>query len=119
MVSEILGKAREVSTKCNRYDGVNRQKTGMRFAESGPGRADLARKKTSRPCRCDDLEARLERIEELARSNRRELDIQFRRLADLQAAFDSPSARERRRETGRKGNGKDNGRGDGKAVDFR
>jgi hypothetical protein len=35
------------------------------------------------------VEARLERIEELARSNRRELDIQFRRIADLQAAIDS------------------------------
>jgi hypothetical protein len=29
------------------------------------------------------LEARLQRVEELASSNRRELDIQFRRIADL------------------------------------
>jgi len=58
----------------------------------------LARKNTASPCRCNELEARLQRVEELARSNRRELDIQFRRLADLQASFDSPMADGRRRQ---------------------
>ena len=57
----------------------------------------MARKHTPRPCRCNDLEARLQRVEELAGSNRRELDIQFRRIADLQAALDSPMADGRRR----------------------
>jgi hypothetical protein len=78
----------------------------MRFAKSAPGSADLARKNTTRPCRCDELEARLQRVEELARSNRRELDIQFRRMADLQAAVDSPMAHGRRRE----GNGQSDGK---------
>ncbi len=87
----------------------------MRFAKSPAGRANLARKKTSRSCRCDELEARLERVEELARANRRELDIQFRRLADLQAEFDSPMAQGRRRETDGK-DGKGNGQSDGKSV---
>jgi hypothetical protein len=112
MVSEILGKAREVSIKCNR----TLQKTGMRFAKSPAGIANLARKKTSRSCRCDELEARLERVEELARANRRELDIQFRRMADLQAEFDSPMAQGRRRESGGKGDGKGNGQSDAKSV---
>ena len=57
----------------------------------------MAKKHTLRPCRCTDLEARLQRVEELAGSNRRELDIQFRRIADLQAALDSPMADGRRR----------------------
>jgi hypothetical protein len=58
----------------------------------------LARKTTARPCRCEELEARLQRVEELALSNRRELDIQFRRMADLQASFDSRMADGRRRQ---------------------
>ena len=57
----------------------------------------MPRKQTPKPCRCDDLEARLERIEELARSHRRELDIQFQRIADLQARLDSPLVDRRRR----------------------
>ena len=71
----------------------------------------MARKNTVPPCRCADLEARLQRVEELASSNRRELDIQFRRIADLQAAIDSPMAEGRRR----KANGKPDGKADGKA----
>jgi hypothetical protein len=59
----------------------------------------VARKHTRRPCRCNDLEARLQRVEELASSNRRELDIQFRRIADLQAALDSPMADGRRKKS--------------------
>jgi hypothetical protein len=59
----------------------------------------VARKHTPRPCRCTDLEARLQRVEELATSNRRELDIQFRRIADLQAALDSPMADGRRKKS--------------------
>ena len=70
--------------------------------------AILARKNTHRACRCDDLEERLQRVEDLARSNRRELDIQFRRIADLQASIDSPMANGRR-----KGN-KSDGKADGK-----
>jgi hypothetical protein len=62
----------------------------------------LSRKPTFRPCRCDDLEARLERVEELARSNRRELDIQFRRIAELQAALDSPMENTRRKVAGKR-----------------
>ena len=58
----------------------------------------MARKQTARGCRCDDLEARLRRVEELARSNRKELDVQFRRIADLQAVLDSPIANGRRKE---------------------
>jgi len=37
-------------------------------------------------------------VEELARSNRKELDVQFRRIADLQAVLDSPIANGRRKE---------------------
>ena len=62
----------------------------MAFAKTRLRSACLARKDTPPRCRCDALEARLERVEELARSNRRELDIQFRRIADLQATLDSP-----------------------------
>ncbi len=69
----------------------------------------MTRKKTSRQCRCDDLEARLERVEELARSNRRELDIQFQRIADLQAMFDSPIAERNRRKSD--GKAKPDGKG--------
>ena len=58
----------------------------------------MARKQTARGCRCDDLEARLARVEQLAQSYRRELDIQFRRIADLQAMVDSPIANGRRKE---------------------
>ena len=46
----------------------------------------------------DDLEARLARVEQLAQSYRKELDIQFRRIADLQAVIDSPMADGRRKE---------------------
>ena len=70
----------------------------MGFAKSCAGGWTLARKQTARGCRCEDLEARLARVEELARSNRKELDIQFRRIADLQAALDSPIANGRRKE---------------------
>jgi hypothetical protein len=56
----------------------------------------VARKATARQCRCDALETRLSRVEALARSNRKELDIQFQRLADLQALFDSPLMARRR-----------------------
>jgi hypothetical protein len=35
-------------------------------------------------------------VEELASSNRKELDIQFRRIAELQAVLDSPMANGRR-----------------------
>jgi len=75
----------------------------------------LARKTTARLCRCNELEARVERVEELARSNRRELDIQFRRLADLQAAVDSPMADGRRRQGNAKGD-KGDGRTGGKVT---
>jgi len=37
-------------------------------------------------------------VEQLAQSYRRELDIQFRRIADLQAMVDSPIANGRRKE---------------------
>ena len=57
----------------------------------------VARKNTPVRCRCDDLEARLQRMEELVTSNRKELDIQFQRLADLQAVLDSPTVERRRR----------------------
>jgi hypothetical protein len=111
MVNEILGKACEVSAKCNRSEVVKTDKIGMRFATSGDGSVDLARNPTARPCRCEELEARLQRVEELALANRRELDLQFRRMADLQAAFDSPMANGRRRQ--------ENGKSDGKADGFR
>ena len=75
----------------------------------------MARKHTPRPCRCNDLEARLQRVEELASSNRRELDIQFRRIADLQAALDSPMADGRRRRSDAKPNEQPDARSDGKA----
>ena len=84
----------------------------MRIATSSSGASDLAKNPTREPCRCADLESRLERVEELARSNRRELDIQFRRIADLQAALDSPLLDRRRR----KANGKANGKADGKGF---
>jgi hypothetical protein len=73
----------------------------------------MARKNTARRCRCADLEARLARVEELARSNRRELDIQFQRIADLQAMFDSPMAERRRRKSDKLNppDGKANGKG--------
>jgi hypothetical protein len=68
------------------------------------------------------LEARLQRVEELATSNRRELDIQFRRIADLQAALDSPMADGRRRKSDAKSDGqpdgKANAKGDGKNKTF-
>ena len=35
-----------------------------------------------------DLYARLAKVEEIARSNRRELDLQFQRIAQMQAALD-------------------------------
>jgi hypothetical protein len=70
----------------------------------------VARKQTSRACRCDELEVRLERVEELARSHGRELAIQFRRIADLQATVDNSMARVGRR--------KGDGKGDGKAKDW-
>ena len=70
----------------------------MGFAKSCAGVCRLARKQTARVCRCDDLEARLARVEQLAQSYRRELDIQFRRIADLQAMVDSPIANGRRKE---------------------
>jgi hypothetical protein len=40
-------------------------------------------------------------VEELASSNRKELDIQFRRIAELQAVLDSPMANGRH--TGKNG----------------
>jgi hypothetical protein len=67
------------------------------------------------PCRCNDLEARLQRVEELASSNRRELDIQFRRIADLQAALDSPMADGRRRKSDVKPDGQPDGKANKKA----
>ena len=82
----------------------------------------MARKHTPRPCRCNDLEARLQRVEELASSNRRELDIQFRRIADLQAALDSPMADGRRRKSDARPDGEPDGngnkKGDGKGKWF-
>jgi hypothetical protein len=50
----------------------------------------MARNTTPSRCRCADLEERLELVEEMAKSYRKELDIQFRRIADLQAMLDSP-----------------------------
>ena len=47
----------------------------------------------------------------MARSNRRELEIQFRRLADLQAAVDSPMAHRRRRLADGNGDSKADGKG--------
>lgn len=76
----------------------------------------MPRKHAPRPCRCNDLEARLQRVEELASSNRRELDIQFRRIADLQAALDSPMADGRRRRSDAKPNEQPDARGDGQAA---
>jgi len=76
----------------------NVDRKGMGFAKSCAGVCGLARKQTARGCRCDDLEARLARVEQLAQSYRRELDIQFRRIADLQAMVDSPIANGRRKE---------------------
>lgn len=76
----------------------------------------MARKHTLRSCRCNDLEARLQRVEELAGSNRRELDIQFRRIADLQAALDSPMADGRRRRSDAKPDEPPDARGDVKAA---
>ena len=35
-----------------------------------------------------DVERRLGDVEDLAKANRRELDLQFRRMADLQAELD-------------------------------
>ena len=74
----------------------------------------MPRKHAPRPCRCNDLEARLQRVEELASSNRRELDIQFRRIADLQAALDSPMAEGRRKTSNAKPDGHSDIRADGK-----
>jgi hypothetical protein len=37
-------------------------------------------------------------VEELAHSNRKELDIQFKRIAQMQALLDSPVANGRRKE---------------------
>ena len=76
----------------------------------------MAKKHTLRSCRCNDLEARLQRVEELAGSNRRELDIQFRRIADLQAALDSPMADGRRRRSDAKPDEQPDARGDVKAA---
>jgi hypothetical protein len=41
---------------------------------------------------------RLRRVEELVQSNRKELDIQLQRIADLQALLDSPTLDRRRGE---------------------
>jgi len=62
----------------------------------------VARKDTFSRCRCDELEARLERLEAQARGNRKELDIQLQRIADLQAMLDSPIERRRRRDANRR-----------------
>jgi hypothetical protein len=35
-----------------------------------------------------DLQRRVTEVEELARANRRELELQFRRMADMQAEID-------------------------------
>jgi hypothetical protein len=73
-------------------------RVGIGFAQSWAGTLTLAKKQTRALCRCDDLEARLERIEQLALSNRKELDIQFRRIAQLQAIVDSPIANGRHKQ---------------------
>ena len=39
--------------------------------------------------RTEDLIRRLVEVEELARANRRELELQFRRMADMQAEIDT------------------------------
>ena len=57
----------------------------------------MARKDTPDRCRCDELEERLELVERLAKANRRELDIQLQRMADMQALLDSPLVDSRRR----------------------
>ena len=57
----------------------------------------MARKETTARGRYQALEARLERVEALLRSNRHELDIQLQRIADLQALLDSPLVERRRR----------------------
>jgi phage host-nuclease inhibitor protein Gam len=38
--------------------------------------------------RVADLQRRVTEVEELARANRRELELQFRRMADMQAEID-------------------------------
>jgi hypothetical protein len=45
--------------------------------------------------RLDDVIIRLSDVEEVARANRRELDLQFRRMAEMQAEIDRLKKRER------------------------
>jgi hypothetical protein len=45
--------------------------------------------------RLDDVITRLSEIEDVARANRRELDLQFRRIAEMQAEIDRLKKRER------------------------
>ena len=52
-----------------------------RQALSGERRAELRR--------AEDIVRRLTEVEELARANRRELELQFRRIADMQAEIDA------------------------------
>jgi hypothetical protein len=49
-------------------------------------RTDRVRRATLR--RDVDILQRLTELEDLARANRRELDLQFRRMADMQAQID-------------------------------
>jgi hypothetical protein len=39
--------------------------------------------------RTEDLARRITEVEEVCRANRRELDLQFRRMADMQAEVDA------------------------------
>jgi hypothetical protein len=48
---------------------------------SGSTRAELRR--------ADDVQRRLTEVEEMARANRRELELQFRRIADMQMEIDA------------------------------
>jgi hypothetical protein len=45
----------------------------------------------------EDLARRLMEVEEMARANRRELELQFRRIADMQVEIDRLSRRKTRK----------------------
>jgi hypothetical protein len=79
-------------------------RSGHQICSNAGRDAKVAEKATrTLSARYEDLSRRLERVEELARSNRKELDIQLQRIADLQAIVDSPLLHRQRRVAMRKG----------------